>query len=158
MCLHVWSSCRYIGLLSKQNSRFLRHPERVFILCRSLICSGSEPFIPEEQLLSAEGEIFLLTVSIYCMMELRTSLHVSIMHPRHHSSWTGIPFLLGYFFRDGSFCINDVTAFIMLFFIFFLELSSLVLRNKSHPSLLVGDFTRSFLQVKCISCMVRNNS
>ena len=27
-------------------------------------------------------------VSIYCMMELRTSLHVSILHSRHHSSWT----------------------------------------------------------------------
>ena len=39
-----------------------------------------------------------------------------------------------------------------------LELSSLVLRNKSHPSLLVGDLTWSFLQVKCISCMVRNIS
>ena len=36
-----------------------------------------------------------------------------------------------------------------------LELSSLVLRNKSHP-FLVGDCMRSFLQVKCISCMVRN--
>ena len=39
-----------------------------------------------------------------------------------------------------------------------LYLSSLVLRNKSHPSFLVYDFTRSFLQVKCISCMVRNIS
>ena len=58
-------------------------------------------------------------VSIYCMMELRTSLHVSILHPRHHSSiW-----------------IIRVN----------LELSSLVLRNKSDPSFLVGDCTRSFL-------------
>ena len=36
-----------------------------------------------------------------------------------------------------------------------LELWSLVLRNKSHPCFLVGDCMRSFLQVKCISCMVR---
>ena len=81
-------------------------------------------------------------VSIYCMMELRTSLHVSILHSRHHSSWTGLPFILGYFFMDGRFCINDVAAFVILFFILglFLELSSLVLRNKSHSSLLVGDY------------------
>ena len=55
--------------------------------------------------------------SIYCMMELRTFLHVLILHPRHHSSWTGPPFLLGYFFMDVRFCINDVTAFVILFFI-----------------------------------------
>ena len=71
---------------------------------------------------------------IYCMMELRTSLHVSILHPRHHSSWTDLPFLLGIF------CTNDVTAFVILFFIF--ELSSLILWNKSHYSLLVGDYVR----------------
>ena len=79
-------------------------------------------------------------VSIYCMMELWTSLHVSIMHPRHHSSWTGLPFLLGYFFIVGRFFINVVTAFII--FILHLELSSLVLWNKSYPSLLVGDYVR----------------
>ena len=39
-----------------------------------------------------------------------------------------------------------------------LELSSLVLPNKSHPSFLVGDCMWYFLQVKCISCMVRNIS
>ena len=53
-------------------------------------------------------------VSIYYMMELRTSLQVLILHPRHHSSWTG---LFGYFFIVGRFCINDVAAFIILFFI-----------------------------------------
>ena len=115
-------------------------------------------------------------VSIYCMMELQTSLHVSILHPRHHSSWIGLPFLLGYFFITGRLCINDVAQqchitgvslrplsffwkyhHIILHLGFFLELLSLVLRNKSHPSFLVGDCTRSFLQVKCI-CMVRNIS
>ena len=52
-----------------------------------------------------------LDVSIYCMMYLRTSLQVSILIPRHHSSWTStlLPFLLGYFFIAGRFCINDVT-------------------------------------------------
>ena len=41
---------------------------------------------------------------------LRTSLQVSILHPRHHSSWTctRLPFLLGYFFIAGRLCINDV--------------------------------------------------
>ena len=39
-----------------------------------------------------------------------------------------------------------------------LELSSLFLWNKSHPSFLASDCTRSFLQVKCTSCMVRNIS
>ena len=34
-------------------------------------------------------------LSIYCMMELWASLQVSILHPRHNSSWTGLPFLLG---------------------------------------------------------------
>ena len=38
------------------------------------------------------------------------------------------------------------------------ELSSLVLRNKSHPHFLVGSCTRPFLQVKCLSCMVRTIS
>ena len=59
----------------------------------------------------------------------------------HHSSWIGLPFFL----VDGSFCINDVTALVILFFVF--ELSSLVLRNKYsffgtsiHSSLLVGDY------------------
>ena len=33
-------------------------------------------------------------VSIYCMMELWTFLHVLILHPRHHSSWTVFPFFL----------------------------------------------------------------
>ena len=39
------------------------------------------------------------------------SLQVLIPHPRHHSSWTGalLPFLLGYFFIAGRFCINDFT-------------------------------------------------
>ena len=79
-------------------------------------------------------------VSIYCMMELRTSFHVSILHPRHHSSWTSLPFLLGYFFIAGRFFINYVTAFII--FILHLEMSPLVLWNKSCPSLLVGDYVR----------------
>ena len=35
MCLCVLSNCRYIGSLSKQHSRYLRHLGRVFVLCRS---------------------------------------------------------------------------------------------------------------------------
>ena len=52
-------------------------------------------------------------VSIYYKMELQTSLQVLMLHLGHHSSWIGtlLPFLLG------RFCINDVVAFIILFFI-----------------------------------------
>ena len=70
-------------------------------------------------------------VSIYCMMELRTSLHVSILHPRHHSSWTRILHSLKVL-HQWCHCIRHI--------ILHLELSSLVLRNKSHPSLLVGNY------------------
>ena len=86
-------------------------------------------------------------VSINCMMELRNSLNVSILHPRHHSSWIGILHSLKVL-HQWCRCIHHIH----------LELSSLVLWNKSHPSLFVGDFTRSFLQVKCISWMIRNIS
>ena len=109
---------------------------------------------------------------------LQTSLQVSILHPRHHSSWTGtlLPFLLGYFFIDRNalqqrccsivsqnYTMSKASFFlwkyhhIILHLGLFLELSSLVLWNKSHPSF-AGDCTWSFLQVKCISCMVRNIS
>ena len=60
MCLHVnlivGTQCYYpsiifqVSMISKEGL----HP-------LSFICSGSEPFRPEEQLLSKEGEIFLLT-------------------------------------------------------------------------------------------------
>ena len=73
--------------------------------------------------------------------------------PWQHSSWTGLPFLLSYFFMAGRFCINDVTTFII--FILCLEMSSLVLRNKSSFFFACRWLCmRSFLQVKCI-CMVR---
>ena len=60
-------------------------------------------------------EYFLVShdVSIYYMMELRTSLQVSILDPRHHSSWTGtlLPFLLSYFLEGSStmMSLNSVT-------------------------------------------------
>ena len=69
------------------------------------------------------------------MMELQTSLQVSILHPRHHSSSAG---LLGYFFIVGIFCINDVAAFILLFFI--LNCRHLFFGTSLHSSLLVGDY------------------
>ena len=58
--------------------------------------------------------------------------------PWHHSSWTGLPFLLSYFFMAGRFCINDVTAFIILFFV--LKCRHLFFRTSLHSSLLVGDY------------------
>ena len=73
-------------------------------------------------------------VSIYYMMELQTSLHVSILHPRHHSSWTGLPFLLGGWKVLHQWC--HCTRHIILHF----EMSSLVLWNKFRPSLLAGDY------------------
>ena len=100
------------------------------------------------------------------------SLQVSIPYLRRHSSWTGtlLPFLLVYLFIARRICINYVAQqchitrvclrprHTILHFGLFLELSSLVFWNKSHPSFLVGDCMRSFLQVKCISYMVRNIS
>ena len=74
-------------------------------------------------------------VSIYCMMELRTSLQVSILHPRHHSSLAG---LLGYFFIVGIFCINDVTTLFILFFV--LNYRHLFFGTSLHSSFLVGDY------------------
>ena len=60
-----------------------------------------------------------------------------------------LPFLLGDFFIVGRFCSNDVAqqyhitalclrCHIILHLVLFLELLSLVLWNKSHPSFLVG--------------------
>ena len=43
-----------------------------------------------------------------------------------------------FFLVAGRFCINDVTTLVILFFVF--EMSSLVLWNKSHSCLLVGDY------------------
>ena len=63
---------------------------------------------------------------------------VSILHPRNHSSWTGLPFLLSYFFFSGRFCINDVTAFIILFFV--LKCRHLFFGTSIHSSLLAGDY------------------
>ena len=39
-------------------------------LSYSLICSGSEPFIPKEQLLSVEGDIFLITRGLIWGLEV----------------------------------------------------------------------------------------
>ena len=102
-------------------------------------------------------EYFLVShnVSIYCMMELQTSLHVSILHPRQwfFLNWSSLSsWLLFHSWKvlhQWCCCIRHI--------ILHLELSSLVIWNKSHPSLLVGDYSRYFLQVKCI-CMVRNIS
>ena len=98
MCLRVWSDCRYIGSLSKQHSKCLQHPWRVFILYRSLICSGSKPFRPEEQLLSVEGEIFLLTgfigqnnISVYItvLMSIKSHMHPFIWKMKHFNGSIG---------------------------------------------------------------------
>ena len=51
-------------------------------------------------------------ISLYPMMFPYTICwNLQILHPRHHSSWTGtlLPFILGYFFIDGRICINYVT-------------------------------------------------
>ena len=56
----------------------------------------------------------------------------------HHSSWTGLPFLLSYFFMAGRFCINDFIAFIIIFFV--LKFRHLFFRTSLHSSLLVGNY------------------
>ena len=91
MFLHVWSSCMYTGLILKQYSRCLRNPGRVFILCYSLICSRSEPFRPEEQLLSAECEIFLVTNMV---TPLGTSTYIN---------WSDLPQFFNSCLNPGSF-------------------------------------------------------
>ena len=54
-----------------------------------------------------------------------------------------------------SFVMVSLTLGASGFIIVNLELSSLVLQNKSRPSFLVGGCTGPFLQFKCTSCMVR---
>jgi len=54
--------------------------------------------------------------------------------PWHHSSWTGLPFLLGGWKVLHQWC--HCTCHIILHF----EMSSLVLWNKFRPSLLAGDY------------------
>ena len=65
--------------------------------------------------------------------------------------WGGSTALWSSFFCHG---VSDPGSFWFMF----IELSSLVLRNKSHPSFLLGGCTWPFLQFKCTSCMVRNIS
>ena len=118
-------------------------------------------------------ESFLVShnVVIYCMLDLVDPygryyvlpFRSSTSHSSHHSSWTGalLPFLLGYFFIAGRFCINDIAQqchIIALclrpllslkvssyYSLSWIELLSLVPQNKSHPSFLVGDCMWSFL-------------
>ena len=124
--------------------------------------------------------------SIYCMLDMYGRHYRIPLRSRHrildiipldqmvlfdHSL---LPFILGYFFIARRLCINDVVQQCHIttlclrplvslkvwsyYSSSWIELSSLVLRNKSHPSFLVGDCMRSFLQVKCTSCMVRSIS
>ena len=56
---HIWR----LRWGTNHYSRCLQHSGKVFILCCSFICSGSEPFKPKEHLLSAEGAIFLTNLA-----------------------------------------------------------------------------------------------
>ena len=60
--------------------------------------------------------------------------HLVYRLPWHHSSWTGLPFLLGGWKVLHQWC--HCTCHIILHF----EMSSLVLWNKFRPSLLAGDY------------------
>ena len=104
VCVIPWVSSKLVqGLLSF--AHMIIHVMCIYIGCKCLFIVYASCY-----------ESFLVShdVSIYCMMELRTSLHVSILHPKHHSYWT---FILGYFFMARRFCINDVTPYVILFFI-----------------------------------------
>ena len=70
-----------------------------------------------------------------CMMELWTSLQVSILHPDIILLELVFPFFL----VAGRFCINDVTALVILFFI--LKCRHLLFRTSLHSSLLVGSLS-----------------
>ena len=65
--------------------------------------------------------------------------------------WGGSTAFWSYFFCHG---VSDPGNFRFMF----IGLSSLVLRNKSHPYFLVGGCIGPFLQFKCTSCMVINIS
>ena len=87
------------------------------------------------------------------------SLIIALFYSSWVISYTHVVFIL----RGGSttlwssfFChgVSDPGSFRFMF----IGLSSLVLRNKSHPSFLVGGCTGPFLQFKCTSCMVRTIS
>ena len=124
---------------------------------------------------------------IYCRSIWNTlwnSLQVLEPHPRHHPSWSigtlwsQSPSLSSWLLLHRwkvlhqwcnsivphNYTVSKTSFFlwsyrhIILHLVLFIELSSLLLWNKSHPSFIVGDYTWSFLQVKCISCMVRNIS
>ena len=73
-------------------------------------------------------------VSIHYMMELWTSLHVSIQCPDIILLELVFPFFL----EARRFCINDVTALVILFFI--LKCRHLFFGTSLHSSLLVGDY------------------
>ena len=73
-------------------------------------------------------------VSIYCMMELWTSLQVLILRPDIILLELVFPFFL----VARRFCINDVTTLIILFFI--LKCRHLLFGTSLNSSLLVGDY------------------
>ena len=101
-----------------------------------------------------EASYFGLEVSSY----FSSSWNISrVQDGLHLSRWIyrSLIFFWSSFFHHG---VSDPGSFRFMFIGVNLELSSLVLWNKSHPPFLVGGCTRPFLQVKCTSCMVRNIS
>ena len=75
-------------------------------------------------------------VSIYCMMELQTSFHVSILHPRHHSSWTIILHKLEGF--------ASMMSLYSSYYSSFWNVVTCSSEQVLHYSLLVGDYVCNF--------------
>ena len=105
--------------------------------------------IPHDQLLLFDHS--LVWKSRHYFLHLELSLIPMVVFILRGGSTT----LLSSFFRHG---VSDTGRFRFMFIGVNLELSSLVLRNKSRPSFIVGGCTGPFLQFKCTSCMVRTIS
>ena len=96
--------------------------------------------IPHNQLLFFDHSFFHSIFFLHLELSL-IPMVVFILRGGSTTLWSS-------FFRHG---VSDPRSFRFMF----IELSSLVLRNKSHPSFLLGGCTWPFLQFKCTSCMVR---
>ena len=96
--------------------------------------------IPHDQLLFFDHSFFYSILFLHLELSL-IPMVVFIL-------WGGSTALWSSFFCHGF---PDPGSFRFMF----IELSSLVLQNKSHPYFLVGGCIGPFLQFKCTSCMVR---
>ena len=166
-------SCHSLLFLRKITNLSLYTCSMYFPLCLESISYTSFPMINCYSLIIASS-----TARRVCINDVTQLCHTSRVCPRHlnlvwksrHTSLHlelslvskmvfisqgGSTTLWSSFFRHG---VSDPGSLRFMFIGVDLELSSLVLRNKSHPSFLVGGCSWPFLQFKCTSFMVRTIS